>query len=111
MKRAKRPAGLRIATRGTVRTVRPLRDAEKALAATARLSLASLDTDMLRRLWTTRRGGSVLEYNTGELEVRNEHAESLVRGTPAAVTTWLRRTMMIRQWRTPRRRRTDERLC
>jgi hypothetical protein len=55
MKRAKRPAGLRIATRGTVRTVRPLRDAEKALAATARLSLASLDTDMLRRLWTTQR--------------------------------------------------------
>jgi hypothetical protein len=64
----------------------PLRPAEKALAATAKPSLASLDTDDLIRPWTGR-CGSMHEFITGWSELLEPNGDSIVRGTPTPSPT------------------------
>jgi hypothetical protein len=93
MKRARRPAGLRVANPRSARIHRQeklsLKAAEKAQDAFAKLSLASLSSADLQRLWRNR-GGSVREFVSGELQLLAANGEEIVRGTPDAVGDWLR---------------------
>jgi hypothetical protein len=100
VRRAPRPAGLRIATPRS----RPHRPAKSpttnSLCPQERLSLESMDLDTLLRLWS-RRGGSSREFVDGSIELLHPNRERAHRGPPADVQAWLVAAMIRAPGLTP----------